>query len=119
MPIVPMASPSSSERRAICSIDDLTVEEIRALLDAARAYAQGTLPSRRVPFSVGLLFLAPSLRTRAGYATAAVRLGGVPVEVEQLRAAPGTSAAETFGDTLRTLSGMVDVTVVRTPFAVE
>jgi aspartate carbamoyltransferase catalytic subunit len=89
------------------------------VLRIARAFgAEGSL-ARREPFSIGLLFLEPSLRTRAGFAVAAARLGGTPIDVQELRWGPAMSATESFTDTIRTLTGMVDVAVVRTPFRVD
>jgi aspartate carbamoyltransferase catalytic subunit len=114
-----MVRRASSDLYALLSIDDLTLEEVAEVLRIARAFgAQGNL-ARREPFSIGLLFLEPSLRTRAGFAVAAARLGGTPIDVHELRWGPAMSATESFTDTIRTLTGMVDIAVVRTPFRVD
>jgi aspartate carbamoyltransferase catalytic subunit len=97
------------------SIRDLSASRVRAILADARDFERASTASQRT-FSLGLLFLSPSLRTRVGFASAAIRLGGSPVEVTELRSDPGMSAPESFADTLRVLSGMVDIVVVRTPF---
>jgi aspartate carbamoyltransferase catalytic subunit len=117
MPIGAMSRPSLFDGVFIHSIDDLGSGDVESLLARAEQFEQGVAASgSRTPFSAGLVFLAPSLRTRVGFAAAAVRLGGMPIEVRELRSAPEMSAPESFEDTLRTVSGMVDVTVVRTPF---
>jgi aspartate carbamoyltransferase catalytic subunit len=110
----------SFERRILNSIAELEFDEIAGLLQTAHEFERQRL--RRwadAPFSVGLLFLSPSLRTRVGFAQATQRLGGTPIDVHELRSTPDMSAPESFADTLRTLSGMVDVTVVRTRAGVE
>jgi aspartate carbamoyltransferase catalytic subunit len=69
--------------------------------------------TRRRNFWRGWLFLRPSLRTRVGFVPATGRLGGTAIDVADRRWEPGMSAAESFGGTPRTVSGMVDV--VRAP----
>lgn len=105
--------------RLILSVDDFEDGEVRTLLEAATELAQGRAPVARAPFSLGLLFLAPSLRTRIGFAAAAVRLGGTPIDVLEPRSGPGMSRPETFADTLRVVGGMTDLVVFRTSFRVE
>ena len=115
-----MSPLSSSDDHFLHSIDDLTAARVDDLLAAAAEFERSGLPdATRRPFSVGLLFLSASLRTRVGFAVAATRLEGSSVEVLELRGAPGMSAEEGFDDTLRVLSGMVDVAVVRVPFELE
>lgn len=104
--------------RLLLSIDDLDDDEIRSLLDRAHALAAG-VPTRTLAPLVGLLFLAESTRTRVGFASAAARLGGSSVEVSTARDGAEMSTAESFGDTVRTLTGMVDVLVVRTPYDLD
>lgn len=71
------------------------------------------------PFVLGSLFLTSSMRTRIGFAVAACRLGGASLPVGDLRFDEKMSGAESFDDALRVLTGMVDVLVVRAPFAVD
>jgi len=105
----------SSEPRVLQSIRDLSLGEVADILEAARRFERdGWIPRQR-SFTVGLLFLTPSLRTRVGFAVAAARLGGTPIDVHEVRAGAEMSASETVASTLRAVSGMVDVTVVRTP----
>lgn len=112
--------PISSEPANLLSIDDLTDHDVVGLLSAARSYVTPTsVESRRAPFIVGLVFLEPSLRTRVGFAVAAGRLGGTFVNVIEPRFDPGMTEPESFADTLRTVSGMVEVVVVRVPFLLK
>jgi aspartate carbamoyltransferase catalytic subunit len=101
--------------RLLLSIDDLGDREIRSVLDRAHVLATGEPAVRDHSPLVGLLFLSESTRTRVGFAAAAARLGGSSVEVTSARDGTQMSAAESFEDTVRTLTGMVDLVVVRTP----
>lgn len=115
-----MGRPIWSEPRCLLSIDDLAEEEIDGLLVAARDTLTGRSvegPGRHL--TVGLLFLTASLRTRLAFSVATVRLGGQAIDVAGTRWQPGMSEAESFADTLRVVSGMVDIVVVRGPFALE
>ena len=102
--------------RHLLTIDDLDDLAIDEILDAAARFARdGKAKLEGDRFSVGLMFLSSSLRTRAGFAEATVRLGGVPIDLSEMRWDPNMSAAESFEDTLRTVTGMVDLVVVRAP----
>lgn len=61
---------------------------------------------------MGLLFLEASLRTRVGFAAAAARLGGQSIDIAERR---GNAVAmpEGWADTLRVVSGNVDLVVAR------
>jgi aspartate carbamoyltransferase catalytic subunit len=104
---------------ALLSINDLTDDEIDRILarshDLSASSPWSLPPSSRV---VALLFLETSLRTRLGFATAAARLGWHSVDVFERRQSP-TSMVESFEDTLRTVSGLVDVVVARPARALE
>jgi aspartate carbamoyltransferase catalytic subunit len=91
-------------------LDDEVIERLRSL--AAQTNDASPL---HVPLHLGLVFLEPSLRTRLGFATAAVRLGGTYVEVTERRWQPGMSEPESIHDVVRVVSGMTDVVVFRTP----
>jgi aspartate carbamoyltransferase catalytic subunit len=111
---------SSTRPRHIISIDDLSNDEIAALMGRARTFeTRGKAKSQGRSFSVALVFLQPSTRTRAGLAEAAIRLGGIPIDLTSLRYEAGMSAPETFADTIRTISGMVDLVITRTAFALN
>jgi aspartate carbamoyltransferase catalytic subunit len=102
----------------VLSIDDLSDLEIDAILARARQFEESRREMRD-DFVIGLLFLSSSLRTRVGFSTAALRLGGKPLDVLDVRSGSEMSDAESFEDTLRTVSGMVDVVVTRTPFVLN
>lgn len=99
--------------RLLLSIDDLDDGAVRSVLDRATAFA-GSRPEPLVsgPHVVGLIFLEPSLRTRVGFAAAALRLGWQSIDVVDQRASP-TSMPESWEDTVRTVSGYVDAVVAR------
>lgn len=99
--------------RHLLSIDDISTDEIRAILDRGHQLATPatTLASR----TVALVFMSPSLRTRVGFTVAAQRLGGRTVDVVEHRVTADMSSPESWDDTLRTVSGMVDLVVCRTP----
>lgn len=99
------------------SIDDLTDEDVRLVLERAAAHERGTASPGPAQSSgralvVGLLFLEASLRTRVGFTAAAARLGGTAVGVVVQRASE-ISMPESVHDTLRTLMGYTDVVVTR------
>src|SRR5438094_849594 len=98
--------------RVVLSIDDLRNEDIQATLARAKEFADGSPPLGDRHWVLGLVFLEPSLRTRIGFSTAALRLGWGWVDVDTRRSSP-TSMPESWPDTLRTVSGMVDVVVAR------
>jgi aspartate carbamoyltransferase catalytic subunit len=104
----------------LLTLEDLSDADVGAIL--AHAHDLASRPRsqwRGARFSAALLFLQPSLRTRVGFAEAALRLGGAPIDVTEQRGGGGMSASEDFADTLRVLSGMVDIVVCRTPFALD
>jgi aspartate carbamoyltransferase catalytic subunit len=96
----------------IVGVDDLGTEEIRHILSRAAGLRAGASSELARPPLVGLLFLETSLRTRVGFAAAAARLGGQSVDVAERR---GDAAAppEGWADTLRVVSGNVDLVVAR------
>ena len=96
----------------IVGVDDLGTEEIRHILSRATGLRAGVASQLTRPPLVGLLFLETSLRTRVGFAAAAARLGGQSVDVAERR---GNAVAmpEAWADTLRVVSGNVDLVVAR------
>jgi len=96
----------------IVGVDDLGTNEIRLILSRAtdlRADAPAGLPR---PPLVGLLFLETSLRTRVGFAAAAARLGGQSIDIAERRGS-AVAMPEGWADTLRVVSGNVDLVVAR------
>lgn len=102
----------------LTGVDTLSDSHVLAVLDRARALAEGATPCND-PFVLGTAFLTPSMRTRVGFSVAALRLGGSVVGVDGLRIDAAMSASESQDDALRVLSGMVDVLVTRTPTRVS
>ena len=96
----------------IVGVDDLGTEEIRQILSRATGLRAGAGSQLTRPPLVGLLFLETSLRTRVGFAAAAARLGGQSIDIAERR---GNAAAppEGWADTLRVVSGNVDLIVAR------
>ncbi|KQZ88511.1 hypothetical protein ASD62_03435 [Phycicoccus sp. Root563] len=95
------------------SVTDFRVEDVDWILDRAARIKAGE-PSAQLPprAVVGLAFLESSLRTRTGFAAAAIRLGATPVEVLGVRES-AVSMPESVDDTLRTLAGYCDAVVAR------
>jgi aspartate carbamoyltransferase catalytic subunit len=96
----------------VAGVDDLGTEQIRHILSRATALRAGAPSKLPRPPLVGLLFLEDSLRTRVGFAAATARLGGQSIDVVERR---GNAAAvpEGWADTLRVVSGYVDLVVAR------
>lgn len=96
----------------------MRVDDVQQVLHLARrAHHAPSVGSR--PVVVGLLFLAPSTRTRFGFAAATARLGGTPVLVSSVRSTGEGLPPESLADTLRVLSGMSDVVACRPPAGVS
>lgn len=104
--------------RHLLTLDDLSSQDIDDLLGRASQIEEGS-PVGTSSFDAALLFLDPSLRTRTGFHVAAGRLGGRVVDVIAARWQQGMSAAERFEDTLRAVTGIVDVAVVRASVDLE
>ena len=96
----------------VVSIDDLGTKEIRRVLSRASDLRAGAAAALERPPLVGLLFLETSLRTRVGFAAAAARLGGQSIDVGARRAS-AVAMPEGWADTLRVVSGNVDLVVAR------
>lgn len=96
--------------------DDLTTDELRAVLDLADALKVERAAGRRrddlAGRSVAMIFEKPSTRTRVSFEVGIAELGGHPVVLEagQLQLGRG----ETVEDTARVLSRYVHAVVVRT-----
>ncbi len=84
--------------RHLLEIDDLTVDELRAVVDRAARPAEPVLAGR----GVGLVFEKPSTRTRHSTEMAVVQLGGHPVTVQGDEV--GIDVRESAEDVARTLS---------------
>jgi len=85
--------------RHFLDVDDLSADELAAVVDAA---ANGTRPQVLTGRTVGLVFEKPSLRTRNACETAIVQLGGHPVTMQG--AEVGLGHREPAADVARVLS---------------
>lgn len=114
-------SHSTAAPRHLTSVDDLTDAEVQVILARSEEWASGAAePDGQVcGFSAATVFLTSSLRTRVGFSVACQRLGGHVVDIAEARHGVSMSADESFADTLRTITGMVDVVIARTPFALD
>jgi ornithine carbamoyltransferase len=100
--------------RDFLSVDDLTPDELGALLDlSAKAKAQpGDVAGALRGKSVALIFEKPSTRTRVSFEVAVASTGGHPVPLSSAELQLGRG--ETIEDTGRVLSRYVDAIVLRT-----
>ena len=96
----------------LISISDLGKTGTQAVLRRAQALMYGPFP-RIKPFSLLLSFFQSSVRTRTGFAAAAVRLGGVPIDIAGPRTGREMSQEESISDAIRCASGQVDLMVLR------
>lgn len=106
------AGHTRSDVQHFLSVDQLSAPDILALLERAKACGENASAERR-DFSATLLMLQPSLRTHLGFAEATRRLGGVAHAISARRELASGSANESLADTLRVITGMTDVAVVR------
>ena len=102
------------EERDFLSIDDVTPEELRYLLDSAAALKRkpGALDDTLKGRQVALIFEKPSTRTRVSFEAAVTSLGGTAIVLrgDELQLGRG----ETIEDTGRVLARYVSAIVVRT-----
>lgn len=100
--------------RDFLSIDDLTVDDLRALLSAAAEVkaSPGGWTDRIHGKQIALIFEKPSTRTRVSFETAVETMGGhaIVLRGDELQLGRG----ETIEDTGRVLSRYVDAIVIRT-----
>jgi ornithine carbamoyltransferase len=103
-----------TSRRALLSLADLRADDISSLVDVAHRYARapGEFAGRLDGVKVGLVFTAPSTRTRTSFWSAARTLGCdvLPMGAADLQLSTG----ETWTDTGAVLAEYLDVVVVRT-----
>lgn len=97
---------------SIVSINDLSKDEILALLDTAAEFEQH--PDSKILDGkvVATLFFEPSTRTRLSFETAVNRLGGRVIGFSD-PAATSTSKGETLKDTIKMVANYADLIVMR------
>ena len=104
-------------KRDFLSVDDLTPEELVALLDGADRHKAGRRPRTTLQGrTVALIFEKPSTRTRVSFEVAVHELGGHPLALSGVDLQIGRG--ETLEDTAAVLSRYVHAIVLRT-FAQE
>jgi ornithine carbamoyltransferase len=100
--------------RDFLSIDDLTVEELRSILDdaAAAKATPANFGDRLSGKQIALIFEKPSTRTRVSFETAVSTMGGhaIVLRGDELQLGRG----ETIEDTGTVMSRYVDAIVIRT-----
>lgn len=103
-----------SNRRPLLSLADLSAQDITDLGDIAFRYGQApeTFVGRLARTRVGLVFTAPSTRTRISFWSAALTLGCDVLHLGQ--ADLQISTGETWADTGAMLANYLDVVVART-----
>ena len=101
-------------KKDILSIEDLSKEEILALIDRAlRIKGEGRYVSDALAgYTLGLIFDKVSTRTRVSFETAMFRLGGQTIFLS--RAETQLSRDESVKDTARVLSRYLDALAIRT-----
>ena len=103
-----------SNRRPLLSLAGLSAEDISEIGDIAYRYGQEpkAFAGRLAGTRVGLVFTAPSTRTRTSFWSAALTLGCDVLHLGQ--ADLQLSTGETWGDTGEMLANHLDVVVART-----
>ncbi|GGK43400.1 ornithine carbamoyltransferase [Pilimelia terevasa] len=103
-----------SARRSLLSLAELSADEISTLGDLAFRYGQAsdTFAGRLAGMRAGLVFTAPSTRTRTSFWSAAVTLGCEVLHLGQSDLQ--ISTGETWSDTGSMLANLLDVVVART-----
>ncbi len=105
--------------RDVLSIADLSKEEIRAILDQARAFEAALGEKRRLRTLDGrilaTLFYEPSTRTRLSFESAMLRLGGGVLSLAEAGTSSSAAKGETLYDTGKMIEGYADVAVIRNP----
>jgi ornithine carbamoyltransferase len=105
---------NDGEHRNLVTIDDLTPEELDAILDTAAARTATAPAQRDQPLAgqtMAMLFEKPSTRTRVSFETGMTQLGGHAIFLGPDHSHLGQG--EPVRDTARALSGYVDYIVAR------
>lgn len=97
--------------RSILGINELTADEIRFILDTSfdfkRKWKTGELHEYLRGKSLAGIFATQSTRTSSSFETAMTALGGHMLWLDKSRIWAGTAAAESWPDTIRTLTRYV------------
>ncbi|MFO8100644.1 MAG: aspartate carbamoyltransferase [Dehalococcoidia bacterium] len=105
--------------RHLISINDLSSDEITAVLDVAEEMDAALRQKKRLTLAEGkelyTLFYEASTRTRSSFETAMHRLGGTVVSHAEAQVTSSVAKGETIADTIRVLERYADVIVMRHP----
>jgi ornithine carbamoyltransferase len=93
------------------TIDDLTADELEAVLSRATEYKTGETPKAMADRTLAMIFEKPSTRTRVSFETGATQLGGHAIFLgpDDIHLGHG----EPIKDTARAVSRYVDVIMAR------
>jgi aspartate carbamoyltransferase catalytic subunit len=104
--------------RSLVHVQDLTVDEMERVLDAAEKLVPAAEGKQRLKVAEGkllaTLFFEPSTRTRLSFEAAMARLGGQSLGFAEPKSS-SAAKGETLADTVRVTSQYADVLVVRHP----
>ncbi len=102
------------EKKSLVSINDLSREEIIAILDMAELYSQQPRQKVLEDTVVATLFFEPSTRTRLSFESAVNQLRGRILGFAEASSS-SVSKGESLKDTILTVSNYVDLIVMRHP----
>jgi len=92
---------------------------IEKILESAgkmeKALSKGKVPQKLAGKIVACLFFEPSTRTRLSFETAALRLGGQVIDMENGSVSSSAFKGESISDTTKIVSGFADLIVMRHP----
>lgn len=102
--------------RNLINIDDFTTDEINEILFLAQEIIKSpeNFANSCKGKILGTLFFEPSTRTRLSFESAIHRLGGDCIGFSEAGSS-STAKGETLADTIRTVSGYVDIIAMRHP----
>ena len=107
--------------RDLISINDLTKDEIRAILTQAAEFERQLDDVKRPPLKLldgrilATVFYEPSTRTRLSFESAMHRLGGAVISVAEAKTSSSAAKGETIYDSGRMLESYADVIAQRHP----
>ena len=107
------------KNRDLISINDLSKDEIRAVLAQAAEFEQRLARGEVLRLCEGRIlatvFYEPSTRTRLSFESAMNRLGGRVISVAEAKTSSSAAKGETIEDSARMLAGYADVIAQRHP----
>jgi aspartate carbamoyltransferase catalytic subunit len=100
--------------RHLVSIDDLSLAEMEAIFEQAKAYSEDPRAFSDVARGsiAATLFYEPSTRTRLSFESAMLRIGGGVITAADMSRS-SASKGESLADTIRVVAGYADVLILR------